>query len=120
MKHIEKWMGFYVNSKGEIDCMTWDHNPGHLNHVVKVLVPVPEEVERHFTARHKCLLLDKTGKPIEECPKEELGPLFKDYDPTEPCLKSCVWAENGRCVKWGMGDVCFAPALKVYARRDEP
>ena len=60
---IQKWMGYFINQKGELDCMTWDHNHGHLAHAFVVNVPVPRQVQEDYLTRPTCLTLDKFGRP---------------------------------------------------------
>lgn len=65
--HVETWIGFHVNGRGEICANVWDHNPGQLAHVYRVSIPIPEIVREHYAARLDCLVLDKFSKPKGDC-----------------------------------------------------
>lgn len=65
---IKKWVGFFLNGRGEPDAMLVDHNPGHLAHTYQIEIDVPGEAVEHLTKRVRCVVLDKFGRPTGPCP----------------------------------------------------
>ena len=64
---IEKWIGIYLNGRGEPDIQICDWNPGHLAHTFRTRFEVPDETIEHLQRRLPCVVIDKFGKPTGPC-----------------------------------------------------
>jgi hypothetical protein len=65
---IRKWVAFHLDGNGHPDFHLVDHNPGYLAHTFQLELVVPPEVADHLTRKLPCVLLDKKGNPVGECP----------------------------------------------------
>lgn len=64
---VKKWVGFYLNSKGEVDMGFFDSNPGYLAHTYQVEIEVPREVYECLNRKLKCVVMGKFGPESHEC-----------------------------------------------------
>lgn len=67
---VKKWVGFYLNSKGEVDMGFFDSNPGYLAHTYQVEIEVPREVYECLNRKLKCVVMGKFGPEATGCQSE--------------------------------------------------